>query len=223
MKLKRKLFCFLLSFALFFNSSAQAVEEGDEVITPYYGPSFFKGVFGNPYSSSIISSSQNYKVDDIGTFGIYSEYLLNDIVGVGIDIYYNKSVSSWNETNDVYNPTTMQYEPKTYDYKVTAPTFAALGRFNFHYSSFYSLFSDDFDTYVILAFGYKKTNYKVQTNDPNYNFDPNKNTFSLFNASNPIGGKLGAGFRFFITDEAGITLELYAGRPYVSGGVSFRF
>lgn len=218
-------FYFLLALLVSTSYRAQAVEEGDEIITAYYGPSLFKG-FYNPYGIGYSSNASTYKTNDIGTFGINSEYLVNDVIGLGVDLFYSKAESMWTEVVEKYDPNSGLYQRNTYSYKIAAPTYAALGRINFHYSSAFSMLSmlsDEFDSYVIVAFGYKKTNYKVTTNDPDYVFTPSRTLFSLFNSSNPIGGKLGAGFRYFITDEAGINLEVMAGQPYFAGGISFRF
>lgn len=216
---------YILALLLSINCKAQAVEEGDEIISAYYGPSLFKG-FYNPYGIGYSSTASTYKTNDIGTFGINSEYLVNDVIGLGVDLYYNKTESMWTEVVEKYDPNSGLYQLNTYNYKVGAPTFAALGRVNFHYSSAFSMLSmlsEEFDSYVIVAFGYKKTTYKVTTNDPDYVFTPSRTLFSLFTPSNPIGGKLGAGFRYFITDETGINLEVMAGQPYIAGGISFRF
>ncbi|MDZ4664143.1 MAG: hypothetical protein SGJ15_04645 [Bacteroidota bacterium] len=225
MKTQSRLFCFLIVLLLNDKSNAQGVDEGDEIITPYYGPSLFKGLY-NHYSPSYSGAAATYKTNDIGTFGISSEYLVNDVIGLGIDLYYNKTETSWTQVVEKYDPNSGLTQLNTYSYKITAPTFAALGRVNFHYSSAFSMLSmlsDEFDSYIIVAFGYKKTNYKVVTTDPDYVFDPRRSLFSLFTPSNPIGGKLGAGFRYFFTDEAGINIEVMAGQPFIAGGISFRF
>jgi opacity protein-like surface antigen len=202
---------------------AQALEQGDETVTPYYGPTVFKDLY-NPYSNFMNQgATSNYKKIDKGTFGISYEYMVNDVIGLGGDISYHRSETSWTETFDKYNPVTGMYSNPSYNYKIVAPTIAVLGRMNIHYSYAYSMFSDEFDTYLIIGIGYKKTNYKVTTNDLDYVLKVSPPLFTVSNSSTPIGGKIGAGFRYFPTENLAITMETVAGQPFLAFGLTFRY
>jgi opacity protein-like surface antigen len=212
-KLKLSIFAFMLLFSGS-NIFGQALEKGKVAFNAYYGVNIFTAIFKTAYQNSggNGSAQTDFKIKGMGPIGLSGEYMVTDKVGLGGDFYYANTSISWNETySDYYNSTTGNYETRTYNYKVSVPRFAALFRANLHFTE-----DDNFDSYGIIAAGYKNMSFKFETNDPDYQF-------AKISSLIPVGLKLGIGFRYFFTDNIGINAEIAAGTPLLCGGLSAKF
>ena len=77
--------------------------------------------------------------------------------------------------------------------------------------------NDALDAYAMVGAGYKQRTYFYETNEPGYEDDS-------IDGINPIAFRIGAGMRYFFTDNIGANLAIGFGQGgLINGGISARF
>jgi outer membrane protein W len=180
------------------------IRQGQNIINVYYGTN----VMGAFYKELLV----DYRVSDIsyakrGPVGCMFEHMINDNAGIGVEGSYSVFVISYYETavnqqNNMVN---------TYKVDLKFTSVRAMFRFNYHFAE-----SRRFDAYGFIGAGYRNTSMVYTSSNPY----PNKVKYESFF---PFGIKPGLGLRGFLTKNIGVHLELAAGTPLMSAGVSFAF
>jgi hypothetical protein len=194
----------LLSFGTVFSqTSERALSEGDNAVNVYYGvnllTSFYKGL--------ATETASDVKVTGVGPVGIVYEHMVTDGIGLGAEFSYASTTLTYIDKGTDNNG-----QVQNYNWEVKFATVRAFFRANFHFTK-----SEKFDSYFLLAAGYRNSSFTVNTNDPYYKDDFKISGFV------PFGLKPGVGFRYFFTPNVGINLEIAAGTPVMGGGLSFKF
>lgn len=183
-------------------TKAQIVEEGNVVVDLYYGwPNLYTTVLKELYADNAVDNS--VKIGTLGPLGLRFEYMISDVVGVGLDAGY---VNTWVEYEEEDISTSV-----VYDYKVSVPKIHALFKMNFHFTK-----SDKVDAYGGFGVGYRNRSFKFTTNDPDFD---EGNIDSLI----PVGLRISIGTRYYFTENIGIGAEMGLGGPLLSFGISTRF
>lgn len=185
------------------NAQARSMEEGGIGLDLYYGfPNLLTSGLKAAYvDNSVASTYLNVKVGGLGPVGGRFEYMLSDKFGMGLDFSYANSSVEWNEN----------ITGTDYSFKVSAPRWRALARFNFHMGE-----SDVADPYFGLGVGYASWKFNYETN---YTTFPAGSVRNLL----PIGFRVAFGSRFYFTDFLGMNVEVGLGGPLLTGGLSFKF
>ena len=188
---------------LFFNTQpvkSQAIEEGNVLIDAYYGfPNLLTAALKTSYANG--TQVAGLKVGGMGPLGGRFEYMLDEKIGLGLEVNYANSYVDWNE--DSLNV--------TYNYRVSAPRYRIMPRFNFHFSN-----NESLDAYFAVGAGFKSTKYKFESNNPTYN--PGSVTGII-----PFTFRAAIGMRYFITDNFGLGGEFGLGGVLVTFGAALKF
>jgi len=201
----------LFAFGLSFNSSAQAVEEGNIIVDAYYGfPNLYTTVFKTAYANT--GSELDLKVNGAGPLGLRGEYMVTDKIGLGLDLGFNNSKVSYNEISQEFNSTTGNVDNVTYAYDFKTKKIGVLVCFNYHF-----LDNDKFDLFGTFGLGYASRSFSFTSTNPNY-------TPTAVSSLIPIGSKIGLGMRYFFTDNIGANLQLGFGQGGIlNAGISAKF
>ncbi len=197
---------FLTVFSAFFagNSIAQAVEQGNIIIDPYYGgPNF-----GKAFAQSVAGEGGDLKVNGLGPLGLRAEYMVADKFGIGIDFIYNSF--SLNTTADSLNNDGTDY--RTYDVKTNLSRVRLQARFNYHFIE-----NDNVDAYFGVGAGTNFRKYTVTTDFPNYDDQSASGTLL------PFSMRVCVGTRYYFTENLGVNAEIGLGGPIGSIGISLKF
>lgn len=191
------------------DGSEKCIGEGKFIVDGYYGYPYVMGSLIKDYYGSNNGNLGDEKVVNYNHMGGKFEYLINDMVGMGIDYTYAKALYTYTDSyyTTVNGQSTIKYDRFTES--LTKQRF--LLRVNVHFAT-----TAELDPYATAGVGYKQTIFK--TNNPNnYNYD-----LSFYNAF-PVAFRLGAGLRWFFTDNIGVNVEAGIGGPAVQGGVCLKF
>ncbi len=202
--MKKTLLLFAAMFLIQLSASAQAVSQGTILIDAYYGfPDLYKTSFKTLYEDN-----SNVKVGGIGPIGGRVEYLLSDKFGVGLDVAYTSaSVSFDRESTDSVGT------PITYQDKAGTNKIGGMITFNYHFVD-----SDQLDAYAMLGAGYKNRVFTYESSEPGY--EDETSSGSLF----PVSFRIGAGMRYFFTDNIGMNMAIGFGQGgLINGGLSVKF
>lgn len=213
--MKKTLLLFAVTVAMQFTASAQAVQQGNVLIDAYYGfPDLYKTVLRAGYETT---DNTGFKVGGIGPVGIRAEYMLGDKIGLGVDVGFTDANVQFTRTSEyVYSEdgtSLFTGIPVTYEDKAGTRKIGGMVTFNYHF-----LDSDALDAYAMLGAGYKQRTYYYETTQANYADG------AEFKGINPIAFRIGAGMRYFFTDNIGANLAIGFGQGgLVNGGLSFKF
>ena len=168
------------------------IEKGNIVFSAGLGfPNISKVFF------SIYSSYLGYSISGQGPIHAKIEYFLADNLGLGLAVNYVSTSGSW-----IISDGTDEYH-ESMDFTSTAFNI----RFNWH---FYQ--DNGFDIYLGGGLGYKKSNYKFQTEHPLGKYNGNID-------GSPLGFELTIGGRYFINDYIGVYTELGIAKSIFQGGI----
>lgn len=209
----KKITRFLLLGLLIFNSSsllfAQAASQGNVFVDLYYGGPNFGKSFANSLSDGVESEN---KITGLGPAGVRLEYMVGDNIGLGVDVIYNSlglnySYDSLNSDGSLY---------RTYTGKATMTRLRVQARFNFHFK----ISNPDLDAYFGVGAGSNSRFWSITSSNPDeYSGDDVKGSGALL----PVSFRVCTGMRYFFTDNIGLNIEIGAGGPVISGGLSLRF
>jgi opacity protein-like surface antigen len=214
-KMKKAKLILIASFTVLFAISANAqkgesdkcVGEGTFIADAYYGYPFLAGNFiKDYYTNSYSGAPSNEKVVNYNHVGGKFEYMINDMVGMGVDYTYAKAIYTY---TDSYYTSASGLSYGKFTESVTKQRF--LLRVNIHFAT-----SRELDPYATAGFGYKQT---VSKTDNIYN---NQLDWGIFNAL-PVAFRVGAGLRWFFTDNIGVCIEAGVGGPVIQGGLCAKF
>jgi opacity protein-like surface antigen len=204
--MKKLLFVGVFAASIVANTkvNAQAVEQGNIIIDPYYGgPNF-----GKAFAEGIGGTSTDLKVKGLGPLGLRAEYMVADKFGVGFDFIYNSF--SLNTTADSLNNDGTVFQ--TYDVKANLSRVRLQARFNYHFIE-----NDNVDAYFGVGAGTNFRKYTLTTDYPNYEDESETGTLL------PFSLRLAVGTRYYFTENIGINAEIGIGGPVLSGGISIKF
>jgi len=189
-----------LTFGIFSNKVNAQVEQGNIIIEPYYGFSLSNAYLKSLETNSVYDVSS--KTTNIGPFGFRGEFLVSDLIGVGVDINYRKSTftGEYTSNSNVYSDT----------YTVTQTRLMA--RMNFHF-----IHDGSIDFYSGLGIGYKMSPREFSSTDPYA-------TPESYDAILPIAFRMSAGFRYFFIDNLGVGAEVgIGGGSFANIGITAKF
>lgn len=193
---------------------AQANEQGNIILDPYYGfPNLGKS-FWNSIEKA--DGTNNFKATGVGPMGLRGEYMVSDRIGVGFDFIYNSNNISYTEIDSVYNSGTDSYTTQETDYKRTMNRVRVQARFNYHFD----VSNPDLDAYFGVGAGTNNRFRKfyregVEETDE---FEGSGNLTLI-----PVSFRLCTGLRYYFTDNIGMNAEIGLGGPLISAGLSVRF
>ena len=206
LRMKKSLLMLCIGFIAISSNkvSAQAVEEGNVIIDGYYGfPDLYKTVFAAAYDGN-----ENVSTGGIGPVGIRAEYMLSDGVGLGVDIAYTSATVTFDRTTLDNN-----FNEVTYTDKAGTRKIGAMATFNYHFVKR----SDAVDAYAMVGAGYRNRSYFYETTEPGYEDES-------VSGINPVAFRIGAGMRYFFTDNIGMNLAIGFGQGgLINGGLSIKF
>ena len=184
---------------LFVNhSNAQVLPAGSALVEVHYGyPNLLTSLAKNLYVSS--GSVVDLKISGIGPMGVRAEYLLTNVVGIGLEgNYVNTSIT---------------YDSAAFFYQIAINRVRVFPRMNFHFVQN----SDMVDAYAIFGAGYHKVNYAFKTNDPNFIEETFPGWF-------PVAIRMGVGIRVFFAGLLGAGMEFgIGGGGLITVGLCLRF
>jgi opacity protein-like surface antigen len=200
--------------ALFFGTSsvqAQAVEQGNILVDVYAG---YGSLYNAVFRAFVTDTENDAKFKSIDAIGIRGEYMVADKFGVGLDICYSGATLTDPYVTSVYNSTTDTYSNVVYEETYKTRKIGVMATMNYHF-----LDNDKVDLYGTFGVGYKnrKTTFENSNPDPFY-------VVPTFNSLVPIAMRIGAGVRYFFTDNIGLNLGLGVGQGgFINGGISAKF
>ena len=195
------------------------------------------GFYGGTYLFDEAMNKRQY-MNDIkcqNNIGINCEYMINKIVGLGLEYTYTRS--RINEYSNFYGCGTPPLGNPT---KILISTDnlikqRALIKINFHFAT-----TKYFDAYTTLGLGYKNVREKndVKTNDhlitdrtidyyhehkPVIVFNPTRNSaINNLLMYQPIAIRIGVGLRYYFIKNLGVGIEAGIGGPIIQGGLSLK-
>lgn len=192
--------------------SENCVDKGNFIIDAYYGYPYMVG----KYIQTVVSGSGagNIEVSNLNHLGFKFEYMLNKMIGLGLEGTYAAVKANYIESNSVYNNTTNQYEYQNYNYEVGINKQRILAKINIHFAT-----SKYLDPYATGGIGYKRTNvYSNNLGDQNGVNEVNR----VLNII-PVSFRLGIGMRYYFIKNLGVAVEAGIGGPLIQAGISGKF
>lgn len=217
---------FTALFLLIFNfGNTQVFFKNNISLDVYYGgPNWF--TFLNKLESGYLTNTQ---LSGFGPVGVRGEFMLTELIGIGVDFGYNRS--SAKQQFSEYNSLTGQYD--NYYHTSKTQKIGAIATFNFH-----PIKNDKFDIAVVGGLGYGKRTFGSDYPAAYaYLFAPPTSSgyvYNFFQSTDSFGGagsitvplsfKVGMVMRFFITENIGFNLSVGATHGgIVNGGISAKF
>lgn len=188
------------------------VGKGKFIMDAFYGYPYFVGKYVKTVVSQ--SGSGNINVTNLNHLGFKFEYMLNKMIGLGLEYTYASVTAKYVETNSVYNNNTNMYENQNFNYTVGINKQRLLAKINIHFAT-----SKFLDPYATGGIGYKQTN--VYSN----NINDQQSVNDVDNALNilPVAFRLGIGMRYYFIKNLGIGVEAGIGGPLIQAGISGKF
>ncbi|MDF2448278.1 MAG: hypothetical protein K0R26_782 [Bacteroidota bacterium] len=193
-------------------SSEKCVGKGKFIIDAYYGYPYMVG----KYIKNIVSESGagNIEVSNLNHLGGKFEYMVNDVIGLGMDYTYASVTAKYTETHSVFNYATNQYEDQNNVYTLGLSKQRMLAKINIHFAT-----SKYLDPYATGGIGYKQTRvYSSNINDQKEVYDVSQ-TLNIL----PVAFRLGIGMRYYFIKNVGVAIEAGLGGPAVQFGISAKF
>ncbi len=199
------------------DESDKCVGQGRFIFDAYYG---YPYMFGR-YVKQVIdeentngNNTSNASVKNLNHLGFKFEYMINKLVGLGLDYTYAQVSGKYTETNSVYQ-SGGNYTYQTNNYNVLLKKQRLLARINFHVGT-----SKFLDPYATAGLGYKIS--ILSSDNPYDQQDVNDINNSIINTF-PIAFRLGFGLRYFPTKNFGICAEAGIGGPVIQAGLCGKF
>ncbi len=191
--------------------SENCVGKGKFIIDAFYGYPYMVGKYIN---TAVSSSGESINVTNLNHVGGKVEYMINNVIGLGMECTYASVTAKYANTYSVYNNSTGQYDYQYNNYMIGINKLRLLAKVNIHFAT-----SKYIDPYATAGIGYKQTN--VYSDDIN-----NQNAVNeLDNALNiiPVAFRMGIGMRYYFIKNLGITIEGGIGGPLIQAGISGKF
>lgn len=188
----------------------KCVKQGKFILDAYYG---YPYLFGSYIKQIATTNYSNVQVTNLNHLGGKFEYMLNNIIGLGIDYTYASSVANYSETQSVYQNGANVNVTSNYTAKIIKQRM--LAKINIHFAT-----SKYLDPYATGGIGYK--NSLVSSNNINDQANVNDLNNSFLNIL-PIAFRLGIGLRYYFLENIGVCVEAGIGGPLVQAGLSGKF
>lgn len=177
---------------------------------------YIEPTFGLPSAGrSMINFSHLSKLGD-STFtvkgnliqlGLKTEYVINNAIGVGVEVNYEKSGYESLSTYSIYNQTTQLYDYYDTTYSWNQTKIRTMARFYYHFGH-----SEKVDAYTGAGFGYT---HRTQTNPENELSTESYKAFIpleyLSRELGPFAARVFIGWRFMFHKNIGMGLEIGLG------------
>ncbi len=188
----------LFLFILYPNQTEAQITKGSFVIEGYYGNSIV-AIMPNYYIYKI----ENISLKKLGPLGLRFEYMLTNVLGVGLDGVYREIRGKYSYLSIFNQEINVSYvESKT----------RIMFRMNFHFVK-HKLF----DAYAGYGVGYKNTNYNFISTSNEDGSDGSNWLIYI-----PFAFRISSGFRYFFTENIGIHAEVgIGGGSLITGGLSY--
>lgn len=193
----KKITLLLALSAIIFNSSkgfAQAAQQGNIVFNPFYGsPSI-----GTMLLKSVFSEAGGSEADFsyLGPVGLNIEYFISDNISVGLEGSYT-NISLESNVDGIQD-------------KLLLQTTRVYPKFNFHFKT-----SEKVDPYFSIGGGFKQSNIKYTTNDPESEADQESFTPLI-----PFAFRTALGLRYYVNEHIGFSGEFgFGGGSLFAGGL----
>lgn len=199
------LFCLLAKSSLYAQSNYY--KKGQSSIDVYYGlPNFYPTIIKKGYNNNFDLTRgmrPDYQTTNFNPVGIKFERLITDDIGVGMNVFYAKSVIEWQDA--------------LYIYKSSIARLRIGLTYNYHFSN-----SKKWDPYFTAQLGYSNINYTFDQKSiidsipvihpvPDIKFDY------------PITLRAGIGVRYHFSEKMGMFAETGLGGVMFLVGFSFKF
>lgn len=200
------LLCLLTSLSL----KSQTLFPGNIMLDTYLGvPNF-----GKILVTSGLGANQTISLNGIGPSGFRAEYLVDDNLGVGIDLMYNYVDFKYQMNDTTWFGDNILI--KSDYYHSVMERFRIQFRMNYHFEHA----NPRFDTYFGFGLGYNNRTYQSFKNNID-NTEEFKNSISLIPF--PISARICAGGRFYFSQYLGLVGEVGLGGPLISVGLAFKY
>lgn len=188
----------ICALGLFSNQVNAQVEKGTIILEPFYGYSLSGGTM------KLINTegSLNNSFSQLGPMGLRFEFMVSDLIGLGVDAVHKKSEISteWETYSSTYTNT-----------NTITKTFI-MARMNFHFVR-----TEAVDFYAGYGIGYKMGGYKFESTLEG-------NTEPEFDVLIPVAFRVSTGVRYFFTENIGAGVELgFGGGSVASASLAFKF
>jgi opacity protein-like surface antigen len=183
--------------------SENCVKKGKFIIDAYYG---FPYLFGSYVKQVIADSNEDVQVKNLNHLGIKAEYMITDMIGLGLEYTYAAVNATYSQTNS-YN--------QINNYTASITKQRILAKFNIHFAT-----SKFLDPYATAGIGFKQS--LAVSNDPNNQQDVYDLNHSILTAF-PVSFRLGAGLRYYFIKNLGVSVEAGIGGPIIQAGLSGKF
>lgn len=189
---------------------SQALYPGNIMLDAYLGAPNF----GKILVTSGLGVDQKISLNGLGPSGFRAEYLIDDNLGVGIDVMYNyvdykyqKYDTAWFGDNALIQS---DY------YHSVMERLRIQFRMNYHFEHA----NPRFDTYFGFGLGYNNRSYYSTKNNID-NTKEFKDRISLIPF--PISARICAGGRYYFSQYMGLVGEVGLGGPLISVGLAFKY
>jgi hypothetical protein len=217
----KKILCIAIAF-ISLNAKAQskksssgvsAVKKGNVIIDGYYGfPNLYKTLYKALFNEANKNGDlgTNVKVIGIGPVGGNAQYLIEDKIGLLLDVNYMDFGVRW-EDNFTGNNTN-----KSYFYDIKVSLIRAMVGGEYHFGA-----SEKLDAFAGAKIGVTIGGVKFKTDDPAFTIT--NYAFGSYKRGVGVASRLYAGIRYFPIKPIGLFLEGgIMGGGIVRGGISIK-
>lgn len=205
----KKLF-FLLLFFISINAKTQALYPGNIMLDLYGGfPNF-----GKMLVTSSLGNYQQLSLTGIGPSGFRAEYLIDDNIGVGVDMMYNYVDFKYQMIDTTWIGDELLFTSNDYH--------SIMKRIRVHFRLNYHMEHDNprFDSYFGIGLGYNNRTFYSTKNDID-NTSEFKSRIQLLPL--PISARVCYGGRFYFSQNIGLVGEVGLGGPLLSLGLALKY
>jgi len=217
MKLKTQLLIVLsFLFTISTTINAQTMEEGDIMIEGYFGAGSLSNASFKALAKLASKNNININVETTTPYGGRFEYMLTDMIGVGLDANYGYTELTWSGELEADTIAGVINVAGVYDFKLTKKVLRVMPKINVHFGK-----SETMDYYAGLSFGYKQRTLKGTSNNPT---DYQLQSVTTKAVYMPIAFRVASGIHYFPIENVGINAEIgFFGGALFTGGISFKF
>jgi outer membrane protein W len=197
------------------SSDDKCVKKGTFIADGFYGYPYILGRYVKEVATTNNNNntSDNIRVFNLNHLGGKAEYMLTDVIGLGVEYTFAATTAKYTESyqtylgNNVYSTTTNDYTARIVKQRI-------LAKINFHFAT-----SKVLDPYATAGIGYKTS--LLTSNNPNDAASVSDINDSFLNFF-PVAFRVGAGLRYYFLKNVGVGIEAGIGGPIIQGGISIK-
>lgn len=190
--------------------NSQALYPGNVMLDVYTGfPNFGKALL-----TSGLGDYQTQSLKGIGPLGFRAEYLVDDNLGVGLDLIYNAVHFKYQMNDTIWFGDVISV--KSYDYHSVMERLRIQFRMNYHFEHD----NPRFDSYFGFGLGYNNRTYFSTKNNLD-NTEEFKSRIPLLPF--PVSARICYGGRYYFSQYVGLSGEVGLGGPLISVGIAFKY